>query len=204
ARTIAEEWTRAAVTTDEKDSELITGMLLDSREIYEQYTSPLGVGWMVTPGTHYGVDGEGYVCSAWGTAHYSDWQGTGVDRTVATGTGYTSQYEKANADMYENTDTCPEELLLFFHHVPYTHILKSGKTLLQHIYDTHFEGADRASGLLDRWDTLRGHLPDDYYDTVRERFVRQKANAERWRDVVNTYFYRKCGVPDAHGRKIYP
>ena len=200
---IAEEWVRASVTSDEKDSELITKMLLSSRDIYESYTSPLGVGWMVVPHYHYGVDIDGYEYSPWGTYHYSDCHGMGVDRTVATGTGYTSQYAPENADMYENIDTCPEELLLFFHHVPYTHMLKSGETLIQHIYDSHFEGADRAAELAHQWETLKGRVPDDYFETVRERFEMQTANAERWRDVVNTYFHRKSGIDDIHNRKVY-
>ena len=65
-----------------------------------------------------------------------------MDRTVATGTGFIGQYPPAVAAMYESLDTCPDELLLFMHHVPYTHVLHSGKTVIQHIYDTHYEGAD--------------------------------------------------------------
>ncbi len=104
----------------------ICGMLMRSWPIYERYTSPLGVGWMVTPHTHYGPDVDGYEYSRWGTYHFADRDGIGVDRTVATGTGYTSQYHSPNAEMYESLESCPDELLLFFHHVPYSHRLKSG------------------------------------------------------------------------------
>lgn len=89
AEQIAEEWVRAALTADPETAKVITGMLLHSRDIYESYTSPLGVGWMVVPHYHYGVDVDGYEYSRWGTYHYADRNGIGADRTSRTGTGYT-------------------------------------------------------------------------------------------------------------------
>ena len=181
----------------------IVSMLMASREIYEKYTVPLGIGWMVNPGHHYGPSVDGYEYSHWGTYHYADWKGIGVDRTAASGTGYTAQYNEPVASMYENIETCPEELLLFFHHVPYTYKLKSGKTVIQHIYDTHFEGYEEAEGLKEKWLTLKGKIDAEAFDLVLERLDMQLKNAAEWRDVVNTYFYRKTGIDDIHGRKIY-
>lgn len=203
AEQIALEWVRAALTDDEETSRTISDMLLRSRAIYESYTSPLGVGWMVTPHYHYGVDVDGYEYSQWGTYHYADRDGIGVDRTAETGTGYVMQYARENAELYNDIKTCPDELLLFFHHVPYTHVLHSGKTVIQHIYDSHFDGAEQAKGLLDSWKTLEGKIAPDIYGECLRRFELQLENAERWRDVINTYFFRKSGIPDAHGRKIY-
>ena len=203
AERIAEEWVRAALTTEPDAVNAITGMLLRSREIYENYISPLGVGWMVTPNTHYGVDVDGYEYSRWGTYHYADRDGIGVDRTAATGTGYVRQYAPKNELLFESIETCPDELLLFFHHVSYKHVLHSGKTVIQHIYDSHFNGADEAEKLLETWKTLRGRVADEIYDEAMRRFELQLQNAVRWRDVVNTYFYRKSGIPDEKGRKIY-
>ncbi len=93
-------------------------MLDESWLTYEQYTAPLGVGFMVRPGHHYGPDVDGYEYTPWGTYHFADRDGVGVDRTRATGTGYTGQYPQPWADVYESLDRCPDELLLFFHHVP--------------------------------------------------------------------------------------
>src|SRR6185437_4959913 len=121
-------------------------------------TAPLGVGWMVTPGSHYGPNIDGYEYSRWGTYHFADRDGIGVDRTARTGTGFTAQYDPAVAQMYEDIASCPDELLLFFHHVPYRHRLKSGKTVIQHIYDSHFDGARDAQRLLDTWLSLAGCL----------------------------------------------
>ena len=89
----------------------------------------------------------------------------------------------------------PDELLLFFHHVPYTHVLKSGKTVIQHIYDTHFEGVEQAAELVERWRSLEGKIDAERYKSVLERLNEQAEHAEEWRDVINTYFYRKSGIP---------
>ncbi|MBQ5333974.1 MAG: alpha-glucuronidase [Oscillospiraceae bacterium] len=203
AEKIAMEWVRAAITADEETAEVICKMLVSSRDIYESYTSPLGVGWMVTPHYHYGVDVDGYEYSPWGTYHYSDRNGMGADRTKATGTGYTAQYAPHNEEMYENVSACPEELLLFFHHLPYTYMLSSGKTLIQHIYDSHFEGAEKAEELLMRWRSLKERVPEEYYREAELRFEKQIENSRQWRDVINTYYYRKSGIDDIRGRKIF-
>lgn len=200
---IAEEWVRLTFGNDVKIIDTIVPMLLESREVYEMYTSPLGIGWMVNPGYHYGPNVDGYEYSKWGTYHYADWSGLGVDRTVATGTGYIGQYNDEVQSMYENLETCPEELLLFFHHVPYTHRLRSGKTVIQHIYDTHFEGVEKAKQLRKKWLTLEKKIDKEVYNIILERFDVQVEDAKEWRDVVNTYFYRKTGIKDVHNRKIY-
>ena len=204
AEQIADEWIRLTFGNDERIVNVIAGMLMDSWPIYEKYTAPLGVGWMVTPHTHYGPDVDGYEYSRWGTYHFADRNGIGVDRTMATGTGYTGQYFSPNREMYEHLETCPDELLLFFHHVPYSHVLKSGKTVIQHIYDTHFEGAEEAARLVERWRSLKGLIDDERFRQVESRLLEQAEHAKEWRDVINTYFYRKSGVPDARGRTIYP
>jgi alpha-glucuronidase len=170
---------------------------------YEDYTAPLGVGWMVRPGHHYGPDVDGYEYTPWGAYHFADRDGIGVDRTVATGTGFAGQYPHAWARVYESLDTCPDELLLFFHHVPYTHRLRSGTTVIQHVYDTHFAGVAEVERVVAAWEEADGLLPADVVTRVRERLVEQLRCAREWRDQINTYFYRKSGVPDAGGRRIH-
>lgn len=202
AEEIAEEWVCMSISTDKTVVEAIKGILLPSRDTYEKYTSPLGIGWMVTPHEHYGCSVDGYEYSRWGTYHRADHLGLGVDRSDK-GTGYAGQYYEPNASMYNDMDSCPEELLLFFHHVPYTHMLKTGKTLIQHIYDSHFEGVEEVEQMIAAWESLEEMVPADTYRTVRERFERQLYNAKEWRDQVNSYFYRKSGIADEKGRAIY-
>ncbi|WP_274649583.1 alpha-glucuronidase family glycosyl hydrolase [Paenibacillus humicola] len=200
---IAREWICMTFAADKETEDVIAGMLLRSWSIYESYTAPLGVGWMVNPNHHYGPNVDGYEYSKWGTYHFSDCRGIGVDRTAATGTGYTAQYHEPHAGFYESLAECPDELLLFFHHVPYTHVLKSGKTVIQHIYDAHFEGAEEAAGLLAAWDSLRGKVDEGRHAGVRERLAEQAEHAKEWRDIINTYFWRKSGIEDVSGRTIY-
>ncbi|MFL0410453.1 alpha-glucuronidase [Microbacterium paludicola] len=174
-----------------------------SWETYEQYTTPLGVGFMVRPGHHYGPDVDGYEYTPWGTYHFADRDGIGVDRTVATGTGFAGLYPTPWRETYESLETCPDELLLFFHHVPYTHVLHSGSTVIQHIYDTHFAGVERVEEFVAAWDRASGSVEPALAARVTERLAEQLRSAIEWRDQVNTYFLRKSGVPDERGRRIY-
>ncbi|MBQ3797621.1 MAG: alpha-glucuronidase [Butyrivibrio sp.] len=199
---IAREWVRLTFDLDKALEDKLVNMLLVSRETYEKYTSPLGIGWMVTPGEHYGPSVDGYEYSRWGTYHRADHLGIGVDRTDK-GTGYAQQYYQPNADMYNDPKTCPEELVLFFHHIPYTWKLKSGQTLIQYIYDSHFEGYEEAEKLAEDWKSFKGKVPERVFDCVSERFGRQLYNAKEWRDQVNSYFYRKSGIADEKGREIF-
>ena len=200
---IISEWVIQTYGNNPIVLETVSGMLMDSYGIYESYTTPLGIGWMVNPGHHYGPNADGYEYSAWGTYHRADTSGLGVDRTVKTGTGHTGKYFSPNSEMYEDPKTCPEELLLFFHHIPYQYKLRSGVTLIQHIYDSHFEGAQRAAKLVESWESLRIHIDPQGFERVLKRLKEQAVHACEWRDVINTYFWRKSGIPDEKGRKIY-
>nr|WP_312886961.1 alpha-glucuronidase [Actinocrinis puniceicyclus] len=171
-------------------------MMDESWRTYEQYTAPLGVGFMVRPGHHYGPDVDGYEYTSWGTYHFADRDGLGVDRTRATGTGFTGQYPKPWSDTYESLDQCPDELLLFFHHVPYTHLLHNGSTVIQHIYDTHFSGVERVARMRLAWEQIEadGLVDRDLFARVRDRLDEQLRCAREWRDQINTYFHRKSGI----------
>lgn len=202
AEEIAREWIRCTYGWRPEIMECMLPMLLSSWEVYESYTSPLGIGWMVNPSHHYGPNVDGYEYDRWGTYHYSDCHGMGVDRTMA-GTGYTAQYNEPNRSMYESVALCPEELLLFFHHVPYTHVLKSGKTLIQHIYDSHFEGAMRAQNMLLNFECLKHTLEPEVFERIHTRLKIQADHAKEWRDRINTYYFRMSGIADERGRTIY-
>jgi alpha-glucuronidase len=198
---ILDEWIRLTFGTEAGAG--VRAVLEGSWRTYEKYTAPLGVGFMVQPGHHYGPSVDGYEYSPWGTYHFADRDGIGVDRSVASGTGYTGQYAKPWAEVYESPETCPDELLLFFHHVSYDHMLNSGKTVIQHIYDTHFEGVAEVEQAREVWASLRDLVGPARHARVTERYEEQLRSAREWRDQINSYFLRKSGVPDAHGRRIY-
>ena len=92
---------------------------------------------------------------------------------------------------------------MFFHYIRYDYVLKSGKTLIQHIYDTHFEGAEQAEKFLETIKSLQDVIPEDIYKRILPRFEHQAAHSKDWRDIVNSYFYRKSGIEDAKGREIF-
>ena len=196
------EWVALTFGTDTRVLNPIVKMLLDSRITYEKYNAPLGIGWMVNISHHYGPNVDGYEYMKWGTYHRATNTAIGVDRTQK-GTGYTAQYQPYVQDLYENLDTCPEDMLLYFHRMEYDYVLKSGKTILQHIYDTHFEGVEEVKAFINTWEELKPHMPQDAWEHVRERFNMQLENAQEWCDVINSYFYRKTGIADKHGRQLW-
>ena len=177
---IADEWTKLTFGSDPRVVQTVTGILHDSWPAYENYSGSLGIGTLTDIiGVHFGPGVESSERNGWGQWHRSDEKGTGMDRTVATGTGFTAQYPDPVAQMYEALATCPEELLLFFHHVPYTHRLKSGKT---------------------RWKALQGRIDAERYNEVLDRLEFQAGHAIVWRDAVNGWFQRTSGIADEQGR----
>jgi alpha-glucuronidase len=119
---IAREWTELSFGNDALVDRTITAMLLSSWRIYEQYTGPLGLGTLTDIlHSHYGPGIESAERNGWGQWIRADREGVGMDRTIATGTGFIGQYPPALARRYESLATCPDHLLLFFHHVPYTY-----------------------------------------------------------------------------------
>ena len=122
AETIAEDWTRLTFGNDAKVVSTITHMLLSSWPIYEDYTGPLGLQTLTNiTGPHYGPAPQSQENNGWGQWIRADHNGVGMDRTVATGTGFISQYPPQVAAMFTSLKTCPDTLLLFMHHVPYTY-----------------------------------------------------------------------------------
>ena len=101
---------------------------------------------------------------------------------------------------YETAADTPDNLLLFFHHVPYTYRLHSGETVIQTIYDSHYEGAAKAQGFVEDWKALKGHVDDERYQDVFAQLQYQSGHAIVWRDAVNDWFQQISGVADEKGR----
>jgi alpha-glucuronidase len=201
ARQIAEEWTRLTFGDDPKVVETVTGIQLSSWRTYENYTGPLGLQTLTDiVGNHYGVAVEASERNGWGQWHRADEHGVGMDRTAATGTGFLGQYSPAVGRMYESLSSCPDDLLLFMHHVPYTHVLHSGKSVIQYIYDSHYEGAEAVAKYVRDWKALRGRIDDKRYEDVLAQLQYQSSQALVWRDAVTNWFLRESGIPDAKGR----
>ncbi|MBV8673737.1 MAG: glucosiduronase, partial [Acidobacteriaceae bacterium] len=201
AQVIAEDWTRLTFGNNATVVSTIQQMLLSSWITYEDYTGPLGLGTLTDIlHSHYGPGIESAERNGWGQWIRADHEGVGMDRTVATGTGYIGQYPPEVASVYESLATCPDELLLFMHHVAYTYKLHSGKPVIQHIYDAHYDGAKRAAQYVSDWQRLKGLVDEQRYEKVLALQEYQAGHAILWRDAVNMWFYRISGIPDAQGR----
>ncbi len=198
--TVIRRWSALTYGFEKDLTDRLTSLLMESGRVYELYTAPLGLNWMINPENHYGANPYGYEFMVWGTYTKADRNGVGIDRT-AKGTGYVSQYPPQIRHKYEDPQTCPDEYLLFFHRLNYDFVMKDGRTLLQRIYDDHFTGYELAEQMAETLDKMPFPEPDA--GVIKERMEKQLANARQWRDVTNTFFYRFSGTADAKGRKIY-
>jgi alpha-glucuronidase len=179
----------------------IDQMLLSSWHIYEEYTGPLGIGTLTDIlHVHYGPGVASAERNGWGQWFRADHDGVGMDRTAATGTGFIGQYPPEVARIYESLATCPDDLLLFMHHVPYTHGLHSGSTVIQSIYDSHYDGVDGARILLQQWQSLHGLIDEQRFEKVLLLQQYQVGHAIVWRDAVANWFYKMSGIPDVKDR----
>ena len=192
-RETTERWIALSYGLEGKNLETLTELLLFSRGVYEKYTAPLGICWMVNPNNHYGPSPMGYEYAAWGTYHRADRNAIGIDRTAA-GTGYLSQYPKDFQRKYATKEACPDELLLFFYRLRYDDVMRDGRTLIRRIYDDHDQGVREAEAMQISLRTLEGVLPPEIYLLADERMNRQVQNAQEWRNVIKDFFYRLSGV----------
>jgi alpha-glucuronidase len=198
---IVDEWTRLTFGNDPLVVKTITAMQLSSWHVYESYTGPLGAGTLTNIlGNHYDPGPESSEENGWGQWHRADHHGIGMDRTVTTGTGFIGQYPPQVQTLYESLARCPDNLLLFFHHVPYTYILHSGKSVIQHIYDSHYDGADGARDFISQWEALKSHMEEERYRDFLARLQYQAGEAVVWRDTICNWIYRLSGIADDKGR----
>ena len=198
---ILNEWTRLTFGADPQIASVVNEIQLTSWKTYENYTGPLGLQTLTDiTGNHYGVAVEASERNGWGQWHNADERGVGMDRSVKSGTGFAGQYRPGVAKAYESPASTPDELLLFFHHVPYTHRLHSGSTVIQHLYDSHYEGAEAVENYARRWRSLQGLVDERRYLEILAQLEYQTGQAEVWRDAVVNWFLKTSGIPDEKHR----
>jgi len=201
SRRIVEEWTRLTFGDNPKVDETVESIQLGSWRTYENYTGPLGLQTLTDiTGNHYGVNVEASERNGWGQWHRADEKGVGMDRSTAAGTGYIGQYPPVVARAWESLATCPDDLLLFLHHVPYTYKLHNGKTVIQYLYDSHYQGAEEVAQYAQKWKTLAGLVDERRCREVLAQLEYQAGQAVVWRDAVTEWFHRASGIADALGR----
>ncbi|CAG7960514.1 unnamed protein product [Penicillium salamii] len=194
---ILQDWTRLTFGLDRKVLDTITHISMDSWPAYEQYSGNLGIQTLTDIiYTHYGPSPASQDNNGWGQWTRADRDSIGMDRTVSNGTRFSGQYPQEIAAMYEDIESTPEELLLWFHHVNYTYRLSSGKTVIQHFYDSHYTGAEKTQGFLEQWESLQGKVDTERYDHVRRFLDYQTGHSIIWRDAINNFYYNLSAIPD--------
>ncbi|KAJ6116094.1 hypothetical protein N7523_006511 [Penicillium sp. IBT 18751x] len=198
---IIQDWARLTFGPNKTVVDTIAKISMESWPTYERYSGNLGIQTLCDIiYTHYGPNPGSQDGNGWGQWTRANAHSIGMDRTVATGSENTGQYPSEVAAVFENIETTPDDLLLWFHHVPYTHRLKSGKTVIQHFYDAHYEGAADAQTFPVEWAKLKGLIDDHRFEHVMFKLQYQAGHAIVWRDVVNSFYFNKCGIRDEKNR----
>ncbi|ABF39966.1 Alpha-glucosiduronase [Candidatus Koribacter versatilis Ellin345] len=201
AEAIVDEWMRLTFGNDPEVVQKVREIQMESWPAYEHYTGPLGLQTLTNiTGPHYGPAPESQERNGWGQWIRAEHDGVGMDRSVSTGTGFVGQYSAEAQKQFETAAATPDELLLFFHHVPYTYKLHGGKTVIQAIYDFHYEGAAQANEFVNTWETLERKIDPDRYQAVLAQLSYQADHAIVWRDAINDWCLRTSGISDAQDR----
>ena len=192
-----QDWIRLTFGLDRTVLKTLTQMSMESWPAYESYSGNLGIQTLTDIlYTHYGPNPATQDNNGWGQWTRADHTSVGMDRTISNGTGYSGQYPDEIAAMYENIDTTPDNLCLWFHHVDWTHRLHSGKTVIQHFYDAHYSGAESAQSFLTQWESIKAKVDEERYNHVRQRLDYQTGHSIVWRDAINNFYHNMTGIPD--------
>jgi alpha-glucuronidase len=190
---IAEEWLEQTFTSDKRFVDKMTMLMEMSREACVKYMMPLGLHHIFKFDHHYGPEPDGFIASyplEWCPVYYhkANKDSIGFDRSH-TGTNATSQYRKEIADRYDNIETCPEDLLLWFHRVPWTYRMKDGSTLWESLQFEYQLGVIMVETMQATWhNKMRHYVDEQRWREVDERLADQLQNAREWRDVCLGYF----------------
>jgi len=204
---IADEWLALSLVDKQRTPDDIyqslADMFLTSREAVVDYMMPLGLHHLFAFGHHYGpepwCDIEG-ARPDWLPVYYhrADTVGIGFDRSP-TGSNATGQYPESMRKQLADINTCPEEFLLWFHHAPWTHTMKSGRSLWDELCHAYQRGVDKVATYQDVWKNARPYIDPEIYADVAIRLDTQLRDAKWWRDACLQYFrqYSRMPVPDS-------
>ncbi|MEO6148530.1 MAG: alpha-glucuronidase family glycosyl hydrolase [Mucilaginibacter sp.] len=198
AKQIAIEWINSTLTNDTAAVRIILSMMMPSREALVNYETPLGL--TVLCGLH-------DVPAPWTRMYYhrADSVGLGFNRTT-TGSNAVAQYFKPLQDTLNNIETCPENLLAWFHHVPWDHRMQSGREFWDELCFKYYSGVDHVRTMQDNWSTLSGKIDKTTFDKVTQLLIKQEDEAVWWRDACLWYFakYSRKPIPQQYEAPRYP
>jgi alpha-glucuronidase len=209
AEQIADEWIRMTFTCDEHFVDPVKEVMLASREACVDYMMPLGLHHIFSFNAHYGPEPWGFFPEGrpdWMPVYYhrADSTGVGFDRT-ATGSDAASQYFPPLCESFSDPGACDERLLLWFHHVPWTHRLRSGHTLWEELCYRYDKGVGAVRGFQKAWDRLERYVDAERFAAVQSKLRVQARDAVWWKDACLLYFqtFSKQPVPYDVERPVY-
>lgn len=202
ASTIAREWLELTVVEDDMPENVKSGlvdMMVTSREAVVDYMMPMGLHHLFAFGHHYGPEPWCDVPGArpdWLPKYYhrADSAGLGFDRTLS-GSGAVSQYPDSLAGVLNDADQCPEEFLLWFHHVPWNKTLKSGDTMWNTLCRHYESGYDAVKRYQSVWDSAKPYVDEALHQDVSRRLIAQARDARWWKDACLLYFQQYSNMP---------
>ncbi len=198
---IADDWIKMTFAQDSYIVNPIKDIMLASREAVVNYMTPLGLHHIMGRGHHYGP-------GPWVTGGRPDWtslyyhradkEGIGFDRTPS-GSNATSQYYQPVADNYANLEICPDEYLLWFHHLPWDYPMRSGKTLWEELCLHYYQGVESVRKFQKTWKSLEGKIDEEKFNHVRMLLDIQEEEAVWWRNACILYFQQFPEMPVPEG-----
>lgn len=187
---IAKEWLDQ--TFNVSNNETLKSMMLRSREACVDYMMPIGLHHIFAFDEHYGPEPNGFIAQypiEWCPVYYhkANNDSIGFDRTH-TGSNATAQYREPYCTLYDNINTCPERYLLWFHRVPWTYRLKSGRTVYEEMQYRYTRGVNEVEDFIRVWNEAKPYIDDQRWQEVDARLQHQLENAKEWRKVCLDYF----------------
>ena len=206
---IATEWIVQTFTDEPEFLVPVNRMMLDSREAVVDYMMPLGLHHIFAWNHHYGPEPWCEIPGAradWLPSYYhrADKVGLGFDRTTS-GSDAVSQYPDSLAAVFNSLDSCPEEYLLWFHHVPWGYKLKSGNTLWDELCYKYQSGVDKAHEFCEIWKQMSPYIDKERYEAVARRLKIQADDAVWWKDACLEYFrtFSRMKYPSGVDKPVY-
>ncbi len=198
SRDVATDWARMTFSNDPAFLTPVVAMMMASRETAANYMTPLGLAHQMATGHHYGPGP--WVCDLarpeWNPCYYAkaDAQGIGFDRTK-TGSDALAQYLPAAARQWADPKTIDERYLLWFHHLPWTYKVKSGRTLWDELVTDYDMGARQAAQMQTTWAAMKPYVDPERFAAVSANLTIQAREAQWWRDAAIAYFQSKSSLP---------
>ncbi|MBR2359707.1 MAG: alpha-glucuronidase [Bacteroidaceae bacterium] len=167
-------------------------MMLRSREACVDYMMPLGLHHIFKFDHHYGPEPDGFKANyplEWCPVYYhkADEQGVGFDRSTK-GSGATQQYPEPYRTLYNSLETCPEEFILWFHHVPWDYKMKSGRTLIDEMDFRYQRGVNEVIDFIATWQQAKPYIDPQRWQEVNDKLTTQLVDAREWQQVCTKYF----------------